>query len=82
MPSDCRCSSACLTEVRTVVKKIIVGSKEATELIEKLEDEIKELKIKCRRLKDKLECESKRLTKASISKSQMIEALKKKLDNI
>lgn len=72
MPSDCQCGSACDC---TIVKKEVIGNKEATRRLKKLEDEVKELKSENRQLKAKLEKKTK-------TRGQIIKELKRHLDNV
>jgi len=72
VPSDCQCSSACHTEVRTEVK--VLNNKQATTRIQRLEREVEKLVSENSHLK-------RRLRKAKISKKGIIEDLKAQLDS-
>jgi len=71
MPSDCQCSAACHTEVRTEVK--VLNNKRATARIQLLEEEVGKLVSENSRLK-------RRLRRAEINKEGIIKDLKAQLD--
>lgn len=71
MPSDCDCSHH--TETITVEK--VIGNKQATRKIQRLEEEVERLKYKNSSLRQ-------RLQKASISKGKILKELKSKLDRL
>jgi len=71
MPSDCQCSAACHTEVRTEVK--VLNNKRATARIQLLEEEVGRLVSENSRLK-------RRLRRAEINKEGIIKDLKAQLD--
>ncbi len=73
MPSDCQCSSACSTETITVEK--VIGNKQATRKILRLEEEVEILKYKNSSLRQ-------RLRKASINKEKILKELRSKLDRL
>jgi len=69
MPSDCQCSAYVVKE------RVVLNNKKATQLIQKLENEIDVLKEENQHLK-------RRLRKARINKEKIIEELKTQLDKI
>lgn len=73
MPSDCQCSSACACD--TIVKVKVIDDRKATELISKLEKELKELKEENSDLK-------LQVGRAKTSKNKLKEQLKKQIDSM
>lgn len=73
MPSDCQCSAACHTEIRTEVK--VLNNKQATTRIKRLEREVKELIRKNSHLRQ-------RLGRAEIKREKIVSDLKSQLDSI
>ena len=73
MPSDCQCSGACTTEIKTVTK--VLNNKEASKRLEKLEREVKVLKSSNSTLKSQL-------SRAKTSKKTLVKKLKDRLDSI
>jgi len=71
MPSDCQCSTAC--ETRIVTK--VLNNKQATRRLERLEKEVKKLRLENVTLKTKL-------SKASVKKKDLVSKLKKQLDRV
>ena len=71
MPSDCQCSTHVEVVQRTRTK--VIGSKEATRRIRKLEAEVEKLKEENTRLK--------RLEKVA-TKKELIDKIKKQLDRL
>ena len=72
MPSDCQCSTAC---TQIVEKKVVLGSKEATRKLRKLEADVERLKSENTTLKRKLK-------RASVNKKDIVARLKKQLDKV
>lgn len=73
MPSDCQCSSPVETiTVEKIVEKVI-GNKQATRKILRLEEEVEALKNKNAGLK-------RRLRKATIHKEEVLKDLRSQLD--
>lgn len=73
MPSDCQCSSPVETiTVEKIVEKVI-GNKQATRKILRLEEEVEALKNKNAGLK-------RRLRKATIHKKEVLKDLRSQLD--
>jgi hypothetical protein len=71
MPSDCQCSNACQTEY--IERKVVLGNKEATRKLRKLEREVEELKAQNSLLRRELKT-------AKISKKKIVGDLKRHLD--
>lgn len=71
MPSDCQCSTAC----ETVIKTKVISNREATRRLKRLEDEVANLKGENIRLKT-------RLKRTDISKKEIIADLKNHLNKI
>jgi cell shape-determining protein MreC len=73
MPSDCQCS----TDIERVVERVtkVIGNKEATRRLRKLEEENEWLKSENARLK-------RLANKKAASKKDLIRRLKKQLDDI
>lgn len=71
MPSDCQCATACETKVVTKV----LNNREATKKLNALKEEVKRLKLENTKL-------ASRLSKARISKREIISRLKKQLDKV
>jgi hypothetical protein len=72
MPSDCQCSNAC--DCQTIVKTKVLNNKEATRKIARLEEEVALLKYENDRLK--------RASKRRLPKKELVNKLKKMLDEI
>lgn len=69
MPSDCQCSSS------VVIREVVLNDREATLRLQRLEKEVKRLRIENARL-------DKDLKRASKTKEEILKELKGKLDTI
>ena len=71
MPSDCQCS----TSVEVVEKTRVIGSKEATRRLRKLEAEVKKLKRENARLR-------RLANEKEVTKKELVRKLKRQLDRL